>query len=151
MSIVTPTGRTRLGTCSICDSKVTEEEFRSLDGTHWSPTAHRAPCGGHCMGGGVDHDETDVHIITFGKCPRCGETADEVAEIVTNSDDSERIVFQRYTPNYRPELGFRIDHQVRENGKWVVDSRFPGDPESLDRTKQIAAIYYQWFRELLGT
>ena len=100
------------------------------------------------MGGGVNSDEMDVHIKHFGPCPRCGMTGTEVAEIVTNDDGTERLVFHRYTPDYRPELGFRIDYEKNRDGVWTVYARFGGDPESLDATKDIATMYYPWFKQL---
>lgn len=102
------------------------------------------------MGGGVDSNEMDVHIKSFGPCPRCGMTGTEVADTITNEDDTERLVFQRYTSDYRPELGFRIDYEKKIDGIWTVDARFGGDPDSLEATKDIATMYYSWFKEMRG-
>ena len=149
MSSIRRTGRTREGKCEICGQRVTIEEIESLDGYYWPPLAHRAPCGAHCIGGEVAVGESDVHIGESGTCPRCGEVDSAAVEIMANTNGTERLVFRRYTPNFRPELGFRIVHEVRGHGEWMVDNEFCGDEESLNETKRMAAVYYPWLREML--
>ncbi len=106
---------------------------------------HRAPSGAHCMGGGVNHGETDVHIVTFGKCPRCGDTDSEVATTIANDDNTERVVIQRYTHKYRADIGFRIELEIRTGDAWVVKSRWPTNaPDSLDGTIRWAENYVPW-------
>lgn len=156
MSFGRKTGRKRQGECDVCKQRITTEECESFtprgwEVTRWAPVMHRAPCGAHCMGGGVYHGETDVHIVTFGICPRCGESDTEVATIVTNGDETERVVIQRYIHDYRSELGFRIELEVRSGEQWVVKHRFPtNSPHSLDGTLKWAENYIPWLATQTG-
>jgi hypothetical protein len=103
------------------------------------------------MGGGVYHGETDVHIVTFGTCPRCGEAETEVATIVTNDEETERVVIQRYIHDYRSELGYRIELEVRSGEEWVVKYRFKtNSPHSLDGTLKWAENYVPWLATQTG-
>jgi hypothetical protein len=151
MSFATHTGRTKTTECCVCGRAVLHEEVHILgrqgETTHWQPTEHRAPCGAHCSGGGYDPDETDVHILAFGKCPRCGATETEVAKVIEKPDGSERVVLHRYAVEYRRDLGFRIELEIRKDDQWKLKSRWPGDPDSLEKTIEWAKRYVPW---LLG-
>jgi hypothetical protein len=151
VSFATRTSRTKTTDCPVCGRAVLHEELRILgrrgEASHWQPVAHRAPCGAHCGGGGYDFGETDVHILAFGSCPRCGATETEVAKVIEKPDGSERVVFQRYTVEYRKDLGFRIELEVQEDSQWKVKSRWPtNDPDSLDKTIEWAKRYVPWLQ-----
>ena len=118
---------------------------RGWEVTRWTPVEHRAPCGAHCMGGGVAHGESDVHIVTFGACPRCREKDSEIATTIVNEDATERVVIQRYIHDYHSDLGFRIELEIRSGDDWTVKSRWPtNDPDSLEGTIRWAENYVPW-------
>lgn len=147
MTFARRTGRTKKSECHVCGLAVLHEESRTGTGTHWNPVAHRAPCGAHCGGGGYAYGETDVHIVAFGSCPRCGATATEVAKVIEKPDGKERVVFQRYTVEYYRDLGFRIDLEVQQDGQWKVKSRWNSyKPDSLDGTIELAKRYIPWLQ-----
>jgi hypothetical protein len=150
MAFAENTGRIEQRRCKVCGTEVEHEEVRhftapaSLD---WHATAHRAPCGAHCGGGGYDHGETDVHIPAFGRCPRCGATETEIADVITRADQNERVVFHRYVVDYHRFIGYRIDLEVFRDGAWGVKSRWNTNfPDSLPRTIEWAERYVPWLR-----
>ncbi len=100
------------------------------------------------MGGGCAYGETDVHIVTFGSCPRCGESDSEIAKTITNVDDTERVVIYRYLQDYHSDLGFRIELELRTENQWLVKSRWPtSEPHSLDGTIKWAENYVPWLAQ----
>ena len=157
MSFGRKTGRTRDGECHICKLVVLTEECESFtprgwEVTRWAPVMHRAPCGAHCMGGSVFHGETDVHVVTFGACPRCGETDSEIVETIENGDGTERVVIHSYIHEYDADKGFRIELETSSVDGWVVKSRWPTNrPDSLEETVRWAENYVPWLAERNGT
>src|SRR5688572_1320144 len=143
------TGRTRPGPCTCCGASVTFSEMRdSADGrTDWLAEPHRAPCGAHCTGGGVEAGETEVHIPAFGNCPRCGATESKVVGAYVDPSGRERVVI-------REDLaggGHRIEHEVLAGGEWEVRSRYRGDDNgSLDKTLLQAKQYFRWLESPPG-
>ena len=103
------------------------------------------------MGGGYEHGETDVHIVAFGSCPRCGEPDSEIARTITKTDGTERVVIQRYVHDYHFDLGYRIELEIRSDDQWNVKSRWPtNDPNSLDGTIKWAENYIPWLADHNG-
>ncbi len=148
MSFAKDTGRTKEGTCDYCGSEVQLEEYESWnrDGHRfkWRIVEHRAPCGAHCAGGGYEHGETDVHIPSFGACPRCGAVATEVAQTIENEDGSERVVLHRYVVG---NTGIRIEHERRGDGEWTIVARYSAsDPNSLASAIRQAGNYVPWLK-----
>lgn len=151
MSFGRLSGRTRMGACHVCGEEVQTEEherFMGNDGwvaTEWMPVMHRAPCGAHCSGGGYHHGETDVHIVPFESCPRCGETDSEVVQIMTNEDESERVLIHRYKHKFNSDMAFRIDLETHGKDGWERTSSWPlSDNESLKEAYSWAARYVDW-------
>jgi hypothetical protein len=151
MSFAEHTGRVEKRSCMVCSTIVDHEEVRHFKlppSFSWHAFPHRAPCGAHCAGGSYDQGESDVHIPAFGRCPRCGATGSEIAEIVTRADNTERLVFHRYTADHLRRIGYRIDHEVLRGGDWTVKTRWNTNyPDSLPRTIEWAERYVQWLKE----
>lgn len=139
------TGATREGTCDYCGAKTILAEHRDLaePKSYWSPVEHLAPCGAHCLGGGVERGEEDVHIVSFGACPRCGETETEIAKVIERKDGLERVSFHRH----KRDLEYRIDLERLGDDKWSVVSRWNSQhPDSLPTTISFAATYVPWLK-----
>lgn len=151
MSFAHYTGKSRIQKCFVCGTKVKHEEERIFDMPKeiilWCAVTHRAPCGAYCCGGKVSANEPDVHIPTFGVCPRCGAKKTEIAKIINSADGKERIVFHRYTVAWC-KVGFRIDLEKLKEGQWRVESRLNTKfPDSLIDTIEWAKHYFPWIKE----
>ena len=121
MSFAKNTGKKRKGKCLICGLEITQYEYESWnrDGHKfkWGNTAHKAPCGAQCSGGGYEHRETDVHMPAFSPCPRCGESSSEVVKTIVNKEENERVVFHKYIIGRED---YRIDHEILSENGWTV-------------------------------
>jgi len=151
MSFAEHTGRTKRGNCAVCGVEVDQEEVCMTAGrlpagtTWWESHAHKAPCGAQCSGGGTDPDELDVHIPTFGSCPRCGATESEIARVIDRADGNERVVFHHYVMPHCASIGYRIDLEQRIGNEWRVKSRWNSNhPDSLQLTIEWAKRYVPW-------
>ncbi|VUD69377.1 hypothetical protein TDB9533_04744 [Thalassocella blandensis] len=122
-----------------------QEQFQKGRNKFFQPLAHLAPCGAHCMGGGVDYREKCVHIPSFGACPKCGKSGTINVYEIIHENKEEKVSFHQYTETYQSDLGFRIEREYLENGVWVVKKRFPTNfPESLEKTIEWAKNYVEW-------
>lgn len=70
------TGREVQASCKTCAQTVTHREHIGLYGgaPELSAVNHRAPCGAHCLGGGVRanvYRKKEVHGAKMFPCPRC--------------------------------------------------------------------------------
>lgn len=155
MSFAEHTGKIRRTACPVCGVEVEQEDVHMLarrlppGSTWWEPRPHRAPCGAHCVGGGTEREEQDVHTPPFGACPRCGATNSEIARIIERPDAAERAVFHRYTAEYCRSNGFRVDLEQRHGESWRVVSRWNvHHPESFDEALRKACNYISWLNRI---
>jgi hypothetical protein len=124
---------------------IDEEQFDEEGESAWYPVPHRAPCGAHCMGGGVDYGERDVHVPSEGACGRCGASDTEIARIIERKDGAERVVIRKYTSEVHRDLGFRIEREVKRDGEWTGQGWWnTNHPESLELTIEWAQRYVPW-------
>src|SRR5262245_16160513 len=131
MTLAEWTGRKRRRRCRVCLQVVMHSQkrvFHTPRGSlEWSAEGHAAPCGAHCIGGGVRHGEADVHIPLLRPCPRCGAEEGVVDRIIVRPDGLERVIIYRYTASWLRDLGHRIQVETLQGREWTRKGWWGGD------------------------